>query len=398
MLASEVIVVGGGLVGLAAAGRLGRAGVGVTLLEGSERLGGRLGGGGGLAVDPVAHRLAGALPAPGCDELTRLVTGSVGPDSGCDRIFLDGRWTEAPLGGRRGIVEAVRPIVARKIWGLPEPALEPEAVTAGLSALGLVAPAVRSARRPAPPSSWRLEGGLARLVDALADGIVGAGGVLRLGCAVDGVRPDGDVVHVHTDDGAITTARQVVLALPLPGILGLLRDVPHAVRNAAAAQRWRSLVSVLLEVPGTLATDLDGRWFPGGDTPILRLAVVGAARPGPTAVVSAELMVTRDDPLWLASDDELVEVVRQHLVRTGLPDPAPLAVQVHRLADLLPVPRRGAQRHLAVVDDWLAGEPRLSVPGGPPLVPHHEPHRLLAAGCAAARSALAQLAVSSAMA
>jgi hypothetical protein len=109
-------------------------------------------------------------------------------------------------------------------------------------------------------------------------------------------------------------------------------------------------------------------------------------------------MVTRDDPLWLASDDELVEVVRQHLVRTGLPDPAPLAVQVHRLADLLPVPRRGAQRHLAVVDDWLAGEPRLSVPGGPPLVPHHEPHRLLAAGCAAARSALAQLAVSSAMA
>lgn len=390
-------MVGGGLVGLAAAWRLASAGVGVTVVDGSARWGGVLAGG-GSGADLVAHR----LPAPAVGPLAGMPTlaGRVRPVVAVDRVLVDGRWSDAPVPARRPVGEALRAAVACKLWGRAEAALEPEGVTAGLEALGLVDPdgPVNPLRRPAPRTCWHLDGGLARLTEALVDAIAGAGGELRLGCTVDGVRPDGDVVHVHTDDGAIVTVRQVVLSVPLVNTVSLLRDVPPGVRNAVAAQRWRSLLTVLLEVPRTLAGDLDGRWFAGGDTPIWRLAVVDPIARGPTAMLSVELVVTRDDPLWLAPDEQLVALVGDHLVRARLPDLAPCTAEVHRLADLLPVPRRGGERHRAVIDAWLASEPLLTVPPGGPLVPHLEVHRLLAAGDAAGASALAQLAVSSAMA
>lgn len=398
----ELIVVGGGLVGLAAAWHASRLGVGVTVLERSAELGGRWAGvdWGGRRVDALAHRVpASALPVLWPD---RTVPGlaSLRPVGVSERVLVDGRWARVPLRARPVLAERVAEGLGLKLWGLPAVALEPGAFDAGLAALGLVDP-LRPPRGSQPSLAWwRLNRGLVGLVESLATELAQAGVELRRSCSVDGVRPEAGGVHVHVGDGSIITARQVVLAVPLRAALELLPEVPAPVRNAVAAQRWRSVVSVLFEVPGPCARHLDGCWFADCDTPLVRLAVAAPSAPGESELVSAELVVTRDDPLWLADDDELVWLVQHLLASRGLPQvglaPALVPPRVHRLADLLPVPRSAHVQHRAVVDEWLAGLPRVAVAPDPPWFPHLAPHRLLAAGRELA--AVAQRSASSAIA
>lgn len=285
----RVVVVGGGISGLAAAHRLAEAGVHVTVVEAAERLGGKLRAGevAGVPVDlgaealfarqPEAVELArsvglaerlqpaattassvwtrGALrPMP-----ARLMMGVPGDpadvapsgilsEEGLARIAKDRELPRTEVGEDIGVgeyvakrlgQEVVDRLVEPLLGGLHAGGAERISMRAVLPQLldaarshdslldGIQDLQRRAAARPAPtgPLFMGIDGGIGLLPDALADAIRAADGQILTGTTVHGLTRTATGWKVRTDD-RILTAEGVVLATPAWATSALL--APHA--------------------------------------------------------------------------------------------------------------------------------------------------------------------------
>ena len=435
------MVVGAGPAGLAAALGAARAGHEVLVVEAEDRVGGMAGSFevAGQRVDFGSHRLHPAIAG----EHLRLLRDLLGDDLQVrprhGRIHLSDRWLAFPLrpadlvrrlppsfalGAARDaalgpfrrpradtFAEVVRaglgPTVAAtfyepyvtKLWGVPPDQLAGELARRRVSAssssdvLRRLMPRWRggSSASGAPDRSTFLypATGFGAISESLADAAVAAGADLRLGAAVDGVALGPDAVGVHLADGTTVEAGRVWSTAPLPALARWSQPAPpDDVLAAAGGIEHRGLVLVYLVVDRPRWTEFDAHYFPAADNPIARLSEPKNYRDGPDpadrTVLCAEVPADVGDATWTMSDADLGALVRDALVRLGLPDPAPVAVEVRRLPRVYPRYRVGFERDLAALEAWAATRPELLTFGRQGLFVPDNTHHALVMGSAAA--------------
>ncbi|MFF1796099.1 protoporphyrinogen oxidase [Kitasatospora sp. NPDC058263] len=292
MSQAQVVVIGGGIAGLAAAAFLSGAAGGaararVTLLEASDRLGGKLYGGevGGVRVDlgaesmlarrPEAVELAravglggeleppttakaaiwtrGALrPLPGGQvmgvpgDLVALAASGVLSADGLERARHEGatevgedvaigRYVADRL-GREVVDRLVEPLLGGVYAGHADEislrAAVPQLLEIARGGGSLVEGVHELANRPrtvGTPVFQGLRGGLGTLPEAVAEACARAGVELRTRTAVEGLHRTPGGWRVVTAGGGALEADAVVLAVPAPAAARLLRaDAPGA--------------------------------------------------------------------------------------------------------------------------------------------------------------------------
>ncbi|SDL76885.1 protoporphyrinogen oxidase [Streptomyces wuyuanensis] len=303
----RVVVIGGGIAGLAAAHRLATSGARVTLLEATDRLGGKLRAGeiAGAPVDlgaesmlarrPEAVALARAvglgdrLRAPATttasvwtrDALRPMPKGHVmgvpgSPDAlsgllsaeGIARIGRERELPPAELGddvavggfvaerlGREVVDRLVEPLLggvyAGDAYRISMRAAVPALFDAARAAGGNLLDGVREVQRRAAerqdtgPVFMGLDGGIGTFPPAVADAVRAAGGEILTGTPVLGLTHGTDGWRIRTDERELT-ADGIVLATPAWSASALLADAAPAAAAELARVEYASMALVTL--------------------------------------------------------------------------------------------------------------------------------------------------------
>lgn len=351
----HAVVVGGGIAGLAAAHRLLAGGARVTVLEASDRLGGKLHAGEieGVRVDlgaesmlarrPEAVALArevgldSALQPPAVasaalwnrDALTPMPKGHVMGVPGDPAVLagvlsaegLRRAEAEADLAptevgddiavgayvaarvGREVVDRLVEPLLGGVYAGdayrlsmrMAVPQLFEVAKAGGSLLAGVRAVQERAARnQQTGPVFMGIEGGVGRLPLAVADAVRAKGAEIALHARVDAVHRTADGWTVHTD-GRELAADQVVLAVPAPQAARLLdADAP----GAAAELRAVEYASMALMTLAFRRADVDlpdgsGFLVPPVDGHTIKASTFASQKWGWIADENPELVVLR---------------------------------------------------------------------------------------------------------
>jgi len=421
---TDVLVLGGGVAGLAAARRLGAAGASVRLLEASGRLGGvvRTLRHGGFEADvgpdvflvrkPAAARLAEALgvetttPRTGAmiqrnERLHPLPAGLTG--------LVPGRlWplvTTPAMGLRAKLRAALEPLVPARASGDDE-SLEAFAVRRfgrgawddlvepllgglygaddGPISLRSTLPHLHAREReggllrlrgtPRPPGLTtgrapfaRPVGGMQVLTDALAEAVRQSGATVEIEAAVERVGHDGAGFRTVLADGSVRTAEALLVALPAAAAARVLAPLDAALAEPLAEIPMGSATAVIvgLASDGLDVPDASGWLVPrreGG--PAQAVTVLSRKHPG-TAPPGHDLFRVFLRPSFAAAstDPEARSAALDHLrQRLGpIPDPAWTAVQ--RWTRVQPRYTLGHPGRLAALDAALARHPGLALAG-----------------------------------
>ncbi|MEU4209294.1 protoporphyrinogen oxidase [Streptomyces sp. NPDC026206] len=304
----HVVVIGGGISGLAAAHRLLEGGARVTVLEGSDRLGGKLHAGeiAGVPVDlgaeamlarrpeavelaravglgdrlqPPATAAAGIWTRGGLRPMPKGhmmgVPGDLGPlaasgvlsDEGVARVARDGELPRTEIGddvaigeyvagrmGREVVDRLVEPLLGGVYAGDPYrismraavPQLYDAARTHHSLIEGVREIQARAAgRQQTGPVFMGIDGGIGRLPLAVADAVRAAGGEIRTHARVQELVRGTDGWRLVVD-GRTLTADAVVVAVPAGPASRLLAPSARAAATELAAVEYASMALVTL--------------------------------------------------------------------------------------------------------------------------------------------------------
>lgn len=252
MQTSDVVVVGGGIAGLACAALLARAGRAVTLLERGAGLGGlaRTSNHAGFSFNRGAHALYRGGPAHAVLQTLGIAPEGDAPGlSGVayyegarhrlpsspwamlttGLLSMRGRWALGKLFGTVGTLEAGEESAAQWVrrsmpdassQAFVETMLRLSTYCGDLESVR-AAEAVAALRQATVHGVLYLDGGWQRLVDGLVEVCERAGVTLRTRMPVVEVAPD----RVTLRDGRTVDARHVVLAVP-PSVAAQWIDIP----------------------------------------------------------------------------------------------------------------------------------------------------------------------------
>ncbi len=422
---TDVLVLGGGVAGLAAALRLAEAGRSVRLLESSDRLGGvvrtlrydgftaDVGPDVYLARKPAAVALAARLgvetaPARGGALIQRggrlyalpaglsgLVPGEAGPLLRTPALGLRSRLRAAaePLvRARRGDDdESLESFAVRRFgrgaWeGLVEPLLGGlYGSDAGPISLRATLPHLHAQERRGPMLRWRAApaageppfrrpvGGMDRLVDALAGALAARGVAVETGVAVESVRATPGGYAVRLADGSEREAGALIVALPAPTAARVLGPLDPALAAPLADVPMGSAAVALVgfrtaDAPGL--PDVSGWLVPraeGGAVQAVTLlsrkhpAPPGGAGVAPPGHDLARVFLRPEHAS--AGDDVLLDHARAHLRdRVGL-TAEPVFAAVHRWRGASPRYTLGHPERQRALHAALAAHPALALAG-----------------------------------
>ena len=208
---TDVIVVGAGLAGLAAAYEARRAGAGVLVLEGERRAGGVV----------VTEAVADGWVVEG------------GPDS-----FLAADGTVAALAAELGIADRILEQSAHgsALWTGTELKVLSEGEAAELLGIQAKPEDMHAGHRT-------VAGGMGELTDAL---LAEVGPALRFGLGVSGIAPANRGFRLSTTGGSVVTGDAVILALPAWRAAQLLRGVAAEAADVLNAIRYVPSTTVSL--------------------------------------------------------------------------------------------------------------------------------------------------------
>ncbi len=396
----DVIVIGGGLGGLAAAAYLARGGRRVAILERSKQIGGRATTRQeqGFHLNLGAHALYRCGPAEAAlAELGVRYTAKQPPSNGL--AFYDGQLHKLPVGPRSLVVTSLFSLAEKAGFGrvfarLPRlRAAEFDSVPWGswvdeqsrspvvrhfLRALGRLScyendPAATSAgatlaqlQRAVHSGVLYLDGGWQTLVNGLQQAALAAGAELQTEASVECLECDGVMKRARLSDGTAWDAQNVVLATDAPTARRLHSALNAAQSLAAARPIWVACLDLgLKRLPSPSRT-----FVLGVDRPLygsVHSASAALAPPGMALVQVMKYLGPNDeaDPTALSAEletfvDEIQPGWREELVvRRFLPKMQAVSAEVradaHGLAGRLDVAVSGTAG-VYCVGDWVGRE------------------------------------------
>jgi protoporphyrinogen oxidase len=438
---AELVILGAGPAGLAAAWRAARTGRSVIVLEAAPFVGGMAASFdvAGLRVDAGSHRLHPATDPRLLADLRGLLGADLQTRPRHGRLRVAGPWVGFPLKpgelvralpprmlagiGRDAVTgplrkpredtfaevlraglgptlyDALYDPYARKLWGLDGSQIDGEQARRRVTAdtPWKVAARIlgRARRAKATGEGGSGQGqifhyprrGFGQIVEALADAATAAGADIRLSSPVDRIvaRSGADSSPlVCTADGASVTGRHVFSTVPLPRLAAMSDPAPPpTVLAAAESLTFRAMVLVYLVHKGGRWTEYDAHYLPADGTPITRLSEPANYRISPDdptdrTVLCAEIPCAPGDDLHTASEENLAGIVEDTLARTGLPALNLEEVTVRRVKHVYPVYTRGYAGALAALDGWARGIPGVATFGRLGLFAHDNTHHALA--------------------
>jgi protoporphyrinogen oxidase len=428
----DLVVIGAGPAGLAAAWRAARRGLKVTVLERADRVGGLAGSLqiSGVAVDYGSHRLHPSTPPALLADLRDLLGDDLQVRPRRGRLRVAERWVGFPLRAGELARALPRPMLARiaaetatsslrrarggsyadvlraglgptlydalygpyavKLWGISGARISGEQARRRVSADTPWKVAARMVRKRPDDGRGELfyypRRGFGQIVEALAEAATAEGAQIRLEAEVDGVRVIEDEVIVTTQDGDVVTAGHAFSTLPLPQLARICRPAPSLTDMEAASRlRYRAMLLVYVVHEGGRWTPYDAHSIPGPETPITRISEPinyrdSAADPRDRSVLCAEIPCAMTDEVWGMGDESLGDVVDEALARTGLPTVNRVHVETRRLGQVYPIYRLGFENDLAAIDHWSRMLRRVVSFGRQGLFVHDNAHHAMQMG------------------
>jgi protoporphyrinogen oxidase len=374
-----VVVLGGGVAGLAAGYYLSRAGWPVTLVERAPVLGGLCGSFqvGGFTLDHGPHKLYSVVPGI-LDEIREVMGGRLIEHTKRNRIRLLGRYLDYPLrltnllpllgpvraarlglgyagaiagglvnGGEpanyedyilrrfgRGVYELVFEPLAAKVWGDPRQ-LSADLARARIPSGGATELILRLLKLKQntedvdAPFFYYPRGGFGVWPERLAEEMRKAGGAIVTSATPVALERDGGRVRAVTVESGGSTRRlecdTLVSSIPIHALAGLLHPGSAEVEEEARRLKLRDLALVFLVVKRDRLLQDHWIFFPERRYPFNRLFEQKAmdetmGPPGRTALC-CDLTCDAGDPTWNAPDQELVKRCFESLVEADLLGP-----------------------------------------------------------------------------
>jgi len=421
---ADLVVLGAGPAGLAAARRAARAGLSVTVLDRAESVGGMAASFdvAGVRGDHGSHRLHPATPPAVIADIRQLLGDDLQVRPRHGRLRIGDRWVGFPLRAAE-LVRALPPRMvagaaldtvtgpfrrahedsyagalrrslgptlygalyapyAKKLWGSDGAEIDAEQARKRVSADTPLKIARRILFRHGNGQGrifYYPRRGFGQITEALAEAATAAGADLRLGADVRRVAG----ATVTTADGAEFSGGHLFTTVPLPVLARLHQPAPppDAV-EAAERLRFRAMVLAYAVHEGRAWTEFDAHYLPGPDTPITRISEPANYRDSPDdpadrTVLCCELPCEVGDAVWTASEDELAAIITGTLARLGLPPLRLGGVQVKRLPHVYPVYARGYADHLRGLDAWAGTLPDVTTFGRLGLFVHDNTHHAM---------------------
>jgi protoporphyrinogen oxidase len=370
-----VVVLGGGVAGLASAYYLARAGFPVTVVERAPVLGGLCGSfeSNGFTLDHGPHKLYSVVPGI-LDEIRALLGDRLIEHKKKNRIRLLGRYLDYPLslgnllpllgtmraarlglgyGGAvaggllgseprtyeeyilrrfgRGVYELVFEPLAWKVWGDPRQ-LSADLARARIPSGGAAELILRLLKLKETtadddaPFFYYPRGGFGVFPSRLAEEIVKAGGRILTSTAPVALERDGAHIRaVQVQQEGVTSrldAETVVSSIPLQALSGLLFPGDPEAAEEAKQLRLRDLALVFLILKQEKVSDDHWIFFPERQYPFNRMFEQKSMDPGlgpkDKTAICCDLTCDAGDEVWSAPDDVLVRRCLDSLVEAGL--------------------------------------------------------------------------------
>lgn len=427
---TDLVVLGAGPAGLAAAWRAAKRGLSVVLLEKSEHVGGLAGSFEveGIRVDYGSHRLNSSTDPQILSDLRGLLGDDLQTRVRSDRLLVAGSWVGYPLRPRE-VASALPPRLVRraardavlspvrrpgdsyasvlragvgptmyeavygpwalKQWGLPGDAIAAEQARRRVSVdrpWRLAAAAVGRRRHAVGEGTFLYpRRGFGQLSDALAEAAVAAGASVLTGCEVTRLHARTDGVRVEWDGGSLH-ATQAFNTMPITTLGRVARPAPSVQAvHGAAGLFFRAMVLVYLVHEGGRWSPYDAHYLPDAPTPVTRVSEPtnyrsNADDPDDRSVICAELPCRVGDATWSADDETLAQLVQDGLAAAGLPQlrrPAGAEVVVQRMPRFYPVYRQGYLERLSGIETWADRLAHVASFGRLGLFVHHNSHQAM---------------------
>lgn len=429
----DILVLGAGPAGLAAAWRAAKRGLSVAVIERTDQVGGTAASFdvAGVRVDHGSHRLHPATPQRMLGDLRGLLGRDLQTRHRNGRLHMADRWVTSPPASASGLArELPAPMVAglardaavrrlhrgggdnyaevlrnglgptlydalhgpyaEKLWGLPGERLSPDQARSRLSSdspLQVVSRLIRGRGDSAPRRTFFYpRRGFGQIVDVLAEAAVKEGADIHLEAEVAAMRVVEDHVWVATQDGDDLSAGHMFSTMPIPALARMARPAPSLTQLEAAGRlRFRAMVLVYMVHEGGRWLPYDSQQIAGPQTPISRISEAVNYRdsdedPTDHSVVCAEIPCSMTDDVWGMADENLGDLVEEGLARVGLPPISRGLVTTRRLGHAYPVYVTGFEQELAQVDHWARDLRRVVTLGGQGVfAPHDTRHSLVMA-------------------
>lgn len=422
MLRERVLVLGGGIAGLATALELLRRGLAVTLLEKSKEVGGlaRTYLQGDFRFDLGGHRFHSRNPM-----VLRWVQDLLGDDllvvPRRSRIWLQGKFVNYPIQFPNALTiftppQAVKILLSylmaaarrngygpdvsfedwvvrrfgralyevyfkpytEKVWGIPCTELSADWAAQRISLPNLAETVrrglVRGKNVPATIISefHYPRRGFGMIPERMAQEIRRLGGEIRTGVDILTVKPEADgFTATYRLDGETCTAQadRLVSSIPLDALLRALppeTGAPEVLANYSL--RYRDIICLFLAINKPQVSPDSWTYFPQkellfGRTHEPRNWSKEMAPPGMTSL-GLEVFTSQGEPTWSLGDDVLVERAVRELAQIGWLRPEEVVQHwVVRVKYAYPVYDIGYADRLRQVKEWLKRWPRLHLVG-----------------------------------
>ena len=441
---NDVIVLGAGPAGLAAALELAEAGLKVAVVEREPHTGGNATSFEleDINVDYGSHRLHPASDPQVLERIRRLLGDDLLTRPRHGRIRLMGRWIHFPLrpadlairmhprfaigvgfdmlgkvipgpttnnnenfasiltqGLGRTICKEFYFPYAKKIWGLEPEEISPIQARKRVSAGSIgkmikrLLPGKASGGASTKGIFYYPRYGFGQISRALHQAASNAGADFYLGHQVKQVNLSGQMPQVSISDNGeekTLTARQIYSTIPINILAQLTQPAaPTEVTDAAQSLEYRSMILVYLVLDQHRFTEYDAHYFPGADIPFTRLSeprnYTDRQEPQNTTVLCAEVPCFMHDETWMMNEQQLARLVSDGLAIAGLPITANIRkVEARKLPYAYPLYRTGYESSFHTLDEWINGLDGILSFGRQGLYAHDNTHHAIYMAQAAA--------------